>query len=316
MALSAASRGRVNVLDPAMLAPFQSLLAQTYGKPVQLNLTPLPQPHLDADILASTIAQRLRDRKTNSTRVLRNAVRRAKVPDPLSPTTPSSRGIGEPFAFGIAPRKDATHEIAKRRTALSEVLKSLSLPKVTSLRVQASGRLSKRMTANRAASKTAIKGITTKGAGPIVHGVHKAHVQSALRHGKRRIGSYGVKARIGTSSGSSAHPGQEWSTGAYSYNKQNLKTAPVARANADKLLQNYATLSTRKAASRAILTAQRKNPERVYLSDIKVQDRGGKVVLNAFVYDGHEKEGPRVRVQRRSTAKGAAVATPGATQSA
>jgi len=70
---------------------------------------------------------------------------------------------------------------------------------VSSVRVQAAGRLSARMTANRAQKKIARRGANGKGAGYMTRGFRKGHVGVSFKAGKRRIGAYGVRVDLGHS---------------------------------------------------------------------------------------------------------------------
>lgn len=82
---------------------------------------------------------------------------------------------------------------------MSEILKDLTISQVSSVRVEAGGRLSKRITANRAQGKIAIRGATRKGPTHMLRGAIKANTAHAVRAGKRRIGSYGVRVSLGYS---------------------------------------------------------------------------------------------------------------------
>jgi len=198
MSAPAARRSAVDLLDSAHSAGLQSLLSRLYGKPVELQLTKLHRPHLDADILASVVTQKLRDRKTAPRRVIRDAAWKVQLPTDRSVvelqqakkqpgTAVTSRAVERASAFGPL------------RTQTSNILRSLKLSQVSSVRVEAAGRLSKRITANRSQRKVARRGANAKGAGYMVRGFRKGHVKVAMRAGKRRIGSYGIRVDLGHS---------------------------------------------------------------------------------------------------------------------
>lgn len=185
-----------DIFSPAMQRPLASLLSQAYGKPVELRLTKLARPHLDSSILASVITQQLRDRRNPPRRVTRNAVWR--VPLPEASQVPS---MAEHAAVAVRElkRKPALRSVGRQRTSVAKVLAELRLKRVSSLSVETAGRLGKRMTANRAEGKVARKGLTSKGPGYLVRGVRPIHAQYTVKAGKRRVGAFGVKVRVGHS---------------------------------------------------------------------------------------------------------------------
>jgi hypothetical protein len=188
----------VNILTPTHAAGLQSLLSKLYSKPVELHLTKLRRPHLSAEILSSVVVQKLKDRKSTPRRVIRDAAWKAQLPTARSvtaltqaklarPVSVSSRAIERGSAFGPL------------RPQTAKVLKQLCLSQVSSVRVEAAGRLSKRITANRSQRKVAGRGATTKLPAYMVRGFRKRHVDVMVRAGKRRIGSYGVRVDLGHS---------------------------------------------------------------------------------------------------------------------
>lgn len=198
MASSTARRTAVNLLDPAHQAGLQSLLSKVYSKPVELNIVKLRRPHLDADVLSAVVTQKLRDRKSSPRRVIRDAAWKAQLPTDrsvvelqqakkLPGTMVTSRALERSSAFGPL------------RTQTSKILEQLRLSQVSSVRVEAAGRLSKRMTANRSQRKVARRGANAKNAGYMLRGFRKGHLSVSLKAGKRRIGSYGVRVDLGHS---------------------------------------------------------------------------------------------------------------------
>ncbi|KAK3686476.1 hypothetical protein LTR37_017880 [Vermiconidia calcicola] len=183
--------------DPTHQRGLASLLSQTYGKPVTLNLIKLHRPQDDADILAQHIAQKLKDRKAAPRRVLRDAAWKANLPTQTSITKQQQellqrRATTKPLSL-------ATLNHGSGPTNVGDVLKDLKLPQVSSVAAEAAGRLSARITANRAQGKVARRGLTGKGEEGYVRGVVKANTTKGMRAGKRRIGSYGVRVSLGHS---------------------------------------------------------------------------------------------------------------------
>lgn len=196
MAAAAARRVPAPLLDPAHQRGLTSLLSRTYGKPVKLNLVPIKKPHQDADILAQYVVQKLRDRKNTPRRVIRDAAWKADLPTALALTRKQQAQQARQIEEARAPLtldKMTLGGVGK----VTDVLKGLSLSQVSSVRVAAGGRLSRRITANRADSKMAIRGASRKAPTHYLQGAVKTNSAHALRSGKRRIGSYGVRISLG-----------------------------------------------------------------------------------------------------------------------
>jgi len=189
------------LLSPAQFAGLQSLLTKLYNKPVHLRLQPLRRPHLDADVLASVVSTRLRDRRAIPRRIIRDAAWKAQLPTPASLVAlrQARQRAGVVVEGKVLERHSGYGAGVGGRTPTSRILAGLRLSRVSSVRVEAAGRLSKRITANRSQRKVARRGASGKGKGYMVRGFRKAHVGVAMREGKRRIGSYGVRVEVGHS---------------------------------------------------------------------------------------------------------------------
>ena len=87
-------------------------------------------------------------------------------------------------------------------------------------------------------------------------------------------------------------------TWTYHYNKATSKNFPTALAHADDLLTQYATQTKRrtnisdpavyKQLVRNSITSHRRSADKTFFSKATVKDFGDKVVVNAFMYDGHK----------------------------
>ena len=65
--------------------------------------------------------------------------------------------------------------------------------------MEAAGRISKRISANRAQSKEARRGATAKTQEHLLKGYQKKNITGSIRAGKRRIGQYGIRVQLGHS---------------------------------------------------------------------------------------------------------------------
>jgi len=160
--------------------PLTHLLSRVCNKPVQLNLVRLAHPHSDADLLAQVISTQLKDRKRAALRVIRSTVRGIPLP---SPTQQRLLALPPPPVRFLKPARSAILRTLRRR--------------VSSVRIEIHGRLTRRMTANRSLKKVAWKGMTTKGPSGVVLGWRKSKVGRSLVSGKRRIGAFGARVQIG-----------------------------------------------------------------------------------------------------------------------
>lgn len=182
------------LLNEESKAGLQSLIARIYGKPVDLRLIRLSKQHLDADILARVVAQRLRDRRNTPRRVIRDATWKAPLPNAQTISRiRQAKAQQQPTKFSFA---DFT--IGNMgKTTNGTIQNKLLLSQVSSVEVEAAGRLTKRLTANRSARKMARRGGNSKGPSVMLRGFRKAHVQYAFAGGKRRVGQFGIRVTLG-----------------------------------------------------------------------------------------------------------------------
>jgi hypothetical protein len=163
---------------------------------VDLKLIKLSRPHLDADVLAQVVVSKLRDRKNSPRRIIRDAAWKNNLPTQTQLTRQAQE-----LQLRRNSQKPLTLDQLNfgGRAAVGDVVKDLALSQVTSVEVEAAGRLSARITANRAQGKIARAGATNKGHTHLVRGKYKATETRGMRAGKRRIGSYGIRVKLGHS---------------------------------------------------------------------------------------------------------------------
>jgi hypothetical protein len=96
---------------------------------------------------------------------------------------------------------------------------------------------------------------------------------------------------------------QEWRTSTYSYNKAAVKTLPTAAQTTKDLLEYYSVLREHGGtpSSRTAIATRRKSPDKMYVSGASVKDFGGKIRIDAFMYD--EGKAQRDALQKKSEAK-------------
>jgi len=183
-----------SLLNPIQQEGLQSLIAQMYCKPVELRMIQLKKPHLDADILAAYVAQRLSDRRNTPRRVIRDATWKAPLPNAQAIVDLAQKKLQQlPQKFTFADFKIGN----AAQTSATGIVDTLGLSQVSSVQVEAAGRLTKRLTANRSQRKMARRGANAKGPGFMLRGFRKSHVQYAFRGGKRRVGQFGIRVSLG-----------------------------------------------------------------------------------------------------------------------
>lgn len=183
-----------SLLNPVQQEGLQSLIAQMYSKPVELRMIQLRKPHLDADILAAYVAQRLSDRRNTPRRVIRDATWKAPLPTAQTIVDLAQKKLQQlPQKLTFADFKIGN----AAQTSATGIVDTLGLSQVSSVQVEAAGRLTKRLTANRSQRKMARRGANAKGPGFMLRGFRKSHVQYAFRGGKRRVGQFGIRVSLG-----------------------------------------------------------------------------------------------------------------------
>lgn len=199
-ALRSSPSSTAPLLDSTHQAGLTSLLTQTYNKPVTLRLHSLNARHNDSDILAETAVQQLRDRKNQPRRIIRDAAWKSPLPTQaavrrLQQERQLRENLRKPITLARLTQGDAGAGL----TPTSEILRDLNLSQVSSVSMEAAGRISKRISANRAQSKEARRGATAKGQEHLLKGWQKKNITGSIRAGKRRIGQYGIRVQLGHS---------------------------------------------------------------------------------------------------------------------
>ena len=160
-----------------------SLLEKVYGKRVEIKLIDLKSLHLNSDVFASSVALKLRDRKNNPVRILRKAILQiVRVPD-----------LHTLITF------DDNSETVNKNNIISTIKQQV----VSGVRFEASGRLTRRLTAMRAVFKYRYVGslknlrssLNNKSA-TLLRGYAKANSQYTLINSKTRNGTFGLKGWV------------------------------------------------------------------------------------------------------------------------
>ena len=208
------------------LLPIKSIISKIYSKKVEFNLVTLKYLHLNSDIFTHLLITKLKNRRNNLINVLRSSMTTVKLPfinklfylrtfkqDKLQNLKLSNLLVD---TFNISDKyckTDAQHAInnmkylpitkASSKDIKDFVLNSIKHKSINGIRIEASGRLSKRITAARSLFKFRYSGglknidSSYKGLSSVMlRGHFKSNLQYTKLKSKTRIGSFGLKGFI------------------------------------------------------------------------------------------------------------------------
>lgn len=160
-----------------------SLIEKLYNKKVEIDLVELKNIHLNSDVFSSAVALKLRDRKNKAVRILRKAIlQMVRIPD----------------LHTLITFDDNIEEMNK-----NNIIKTIKQQVVSGVRFEASGRLTRRLTAMRAVFKYryagSLKNIRSSfnnKSSTMLRGYVKSNLQYTLINSKTRNGTFGLKGWV------------------------------------------------------------------------------------------------------------------------
>jgi hypothetical protein len=160
-----------------------NLIKKIYGKKIEIKLIELKSIHLNSDIFSSAVALKLRDRKNKAVRVLRKAVlQMVKIPD----------------LHTLITFDDNVQNMNK-----NNILNTIKQQIVSGVRFEASGRLTRRLTAMRSVFKYryvgSLKNIRSSfnnKSSTMLRGNVKSNSQYTIINSKTRNGAFGLKGWV------------------------------------------------------------------------------------------------------------------------
>jgi Mitochondrial ribosomal protein (VAR1) len=184
-----------------------------YNKKIEVNIVKLKYLYLDGNILALAIVKKLKNRKRRVLRVIRMALRLSKKPyfnkfysDYLNTNSLDNTFIRKNINFSLNDdylllNKDLICKPISYKSRL--VFYYLNHKIVSGMKLQGTGRLTKRLTASRSISKSISKGSlknkvsSYNGLSTVVlRGYVKSNLQYTNINSCNRIGAYGIKSWI------------------------------------------------------------------------------------------------------------------------
>jgi hypothetical protein len=177
-----------------------NILNKIYNKKVTLNVINLKYLYLDNYIFTEAIVRKLNDRKKRILKVLRKAIKFAKITKLHHSILTSKNSIRLKFKNII---KNSLYKniFTYVNNNHNIVLENLKYKYLTGINVQGSGRLTKRLTASRTILKHSHKG-TLKNINSSVQqipavllkGYSKSNIKYININSKNRNGSFGIKS--------------------------------------------------------------------------------------------------------------------------
>ena len=164
-----------------------SLIEKLYNKKVDMGLVELKSIHLSSDIISSAVALKLRDRKNKAVTILRKDIlQMVRIPD----------------LHTLITFDDYINKMNK-----NNIINTIKQQIVSGVRFEASGRLTRRLTAMRAVFKYryagSLKNIRSsfnRKSSTILRGYVKSNAQYILINSKTRNGTFGLKGWVSSHS--------------------------------------------------------------------------------------------------------------------
>ena len=159
-----------------------SLFVKLFSKTTGINLVESRAAHLNSDVLSAAVSLKLRNRKNKALRILIKAVRMVKIPD----------------LHTLMTFDDSVETLNK-----NNVINNIKQQVVSGVRLEASGRLTRRLTAMRAVFKyryagslNNIRSSFNNESATVLRGYLKSNLQHSLINSKTRNGTFGLKGWV------------------------------------------------------------------------------------------------------------------------
>jgi hypothetical protein len=184
------------------LVELKNKLYNIYNKKININIVNLKYLYLENTIFLDAIMNKLNDRKMKALRVIRKGLSLAKIVKlhPLFYRTKEENKKDSDIQLKIVDDKLNNLLFMIKKNKYINIISRLKNKHVSGVRVEAKGRLTKRLTASRAVYKISYKGSLkniyssyNKLSTIILRGLSKSNTEYVNTNSKNRNGSYGVK---------------------------------------------------------------------------------------------------------------------------
>ena len=186
------------------LLKFNNLISQFYKKKVEFNIVNLEYLYLNSDILSESIVIKLRKRSNRLLRVLKSSLNMVRLPfiNKLSVSNNLNKvKYDKTLSLNNIQNLNALlHIFFKKYQNMDEFDNTIKHKSISSIRLEAKGRLTRRLTAARSVFKLKYKGSlknidsSYKGLSSVILRGHvKSNIQYTNINSKTRNGSFGLK---------------------------------------------------------------------------------------------------------------------------
>jgi hypothetical protein len=188
----------------------KSILNKLYNNKIEINIINLKYLYLDGNILAMTVVRKLKNRKRRVLKVIRMALRLSKKPyinkfytDLLNINSLDTVLIRKNLSLSIGNNIPLNKDLISKPTSYKGriIFFYLRHKIIGGMKLQGTGRLTKRLTASRSISKSMGKGSLKNRASSydglstvVLRGYVKSNLQYVNINSYNRIGAYGIKS--------------------------------------------------------------------------------------------------------------------------
>ena len=174
-------------------------MSYIYNKQIEINIINLKNFNLDNNIFLESISRKLRDRTKKALRVIRKALNLTIIANPLYNLEEKKNILN----YNIIEYKNYIYNSMNINNII--IFRNLKNLHITGIRVEAKGRLTKRMTASRSIYKLAYKGnlknlhsIYLKKPITLLKNFEKSNINYEIINSKQKNGAFGIKSRVST----------------------------------------------------------------------------------------------------------------------
>jgi len=181
------------------LTNIKKIMSYIYNKQIEINIINLKNFNLDNNIFLESISRKLRDRTKKALRVIRKALNLTIIANPLYNLEEKKNILN----YNIIEYKNYIYNSMNINNII--IFRNLKNLHITGIRVEAKGRLTKRMTASRSIYKLAYKGnlknlhsIYLKKPITLLKNFEKSNINYEIINSKQKNGAFGIKSRVST----------------------------------------------------------------------------------------------------------------------
>lgn len=196
----------ISKLNYTYLEILKNYIQKIYGKKVEFNIINLKYNYLNSDIFSESVTLKITRNRRKMLRYLKRLIIKTKVCRPIKYVLPdlnsdklNIENMNDPIEVLLDNKTRPSNETSRKKV----VLKEIKYKRLSGVRLEASGRLTKRNTASRSVRKLEYKGnlrniySTYMGLSTVIlKGNIRSNLQYTKLKSKTRIGSFGIKGWV------------------------------------------------------------------------------------------------------------------------